>query len=238
MSTAAPLFSFAGVVKPYGVSEPLRITRLDFAPGDRLVLSGLDALAGEMFMHVLTGAALPETGRVEVFGRATSEIATDTEWLTALDRFGLVSNRAVLLDQSTIAQNLALPLTLSIDPMSSDVRAQVDRMAADVGLSADRLDHLAGTMTVEERMRAHLARAIALAPDVVLLEHPTVTLGDGGAAFGETLRALGEARGLAWLAISDDEAFARASGGRTLRLNPSTGDLRPAGGFWRRWFTS
>jgi ABC-type transporter Mla maintaining outer membrane lipid asymmetry ATPase subunit MlaF len=238
VSTAAPLFSFDRVVKPFGASEPLRIARLDFAAGDRVVLSGLDPLAAEMFMHVLTGAALPEAGRVEVFGRATSEIATDTDWLAALDRFGLVSNRAVLLDQSTIAQNLALPLTLSIDPMAPDVRAQVERMAADVGLAPDRLDQPAGTMTVEERMRAHLARAIALAPDVVLLEHPTVTLGEGGAAFGVTLRALGEARGLAWLAISDDEAFARASGGRTLRLNPSTGDLRPAGGFWRRWFTS
>ena len=188
-------------------------------------------------MHVLTGAALPESGRVEVFGQSTHDIETDTQWLASLDRFGLVSNRAVLLDQSTIAQNLALPLTLSIDPMAADVRAQVERMAADVGLAAARLDALAGTMTAEERIRAHLARAIALNPEVLLLEHPTATLGARAAAFGATLRALGEARNLSWLAISDDLPFQRAAGGRALRLNPSTGDVRAARGSWFRWFS-
>ena len=237
MTPAPPLFVFDDVVKPIGGPLPLRIARFEFRAGDRVVLSGLDAMAAEMFMHVLTGAALPETGRVDVFGQSTRDIETDTAWLAALDRFGLVSNRAVLLDQSTIAQNLALPLTLSIDPMADDVRHAVERMAADVRLGAARLDALAGTMTPEERMRAHLARAIALNPEVLLLEHPTATLGTRGAAFGETLRALSAARSLSWLAISDDEAFARAAGGRALRLNPSTGRVGPAGRFWRRWFS-
>jgi ABC-type microcin C transport system duplicated ATPase subunit YejF len=111
-------------------------------------------------------------------------------------------------------------------------------MAAEVGLPPERLDALAGTMSAEERMRAHLARAIALAPDVLRLEHPTTTLGAASAAFGSTLRTLSDTRGLSWLAISDDEAFARAAGGRALRLNPSTGDVGPAGGFWRRWFST
>lgn len=238
MTSTRPLFTLNGVIKPFGGPVPLRIARFRFSPGDRVILSGLDRLAAEMFMHILTGAALPEEGRVEVFGRATDQIETDTDWLASLDRFGLVSNRAVLLEQSTIAQNLALPLTLSIDPMAANVRAAVERMAADVGLPASRLDAPAGTMTPGERMRAHLARAIATDPEVLLLEHPTATLGDGGAAFGETLRMMSEARGLAWFAISDDVVFARASGGRAVRLNPSTGDVGAAGGFWRRWFTS
>ncbi len=202
------------------------------------MLSGLDALAAEMFMHVLTGAALPEQGTVDVFGRLTRDITTDTAWLASLDRFGLVSNRAVLLDQSTIAQNLALPLTLSIDPMEASVRADVERMAGDAGLSPSRLDAPAGTMTPVERMRAHLARAIASGPDVLLLEHPTATLGPDAGPFGDTLRRLSERRHLAWLAISDDEVFRRASGGRALQLNVSTGVVRPNRASWRRWFSS
>lgn len=238
MNSTAPFFVFDNVVKPFGGAAPLRVARLALAAGDQIVLSGLDALAAEMFMHVLTGAALPEQGTVHLFGRPTHAMATDTDWLAALDHFGLVSNRAVLLEQSTIAQNLALPITLSIDPMAEDVRARVERLAGEVGLAPGRLDAPAGTMTADERMRAHLARAAAPDPEVLLLEHPTVTLSGGGAAFGETLRALSASRGLSWLAISDDEDFARASGGRSHRLNPSTGDVRAAGGFWRRWFTS
>lgn len=227
---------FSGVLKHYGGSEPLRIAALTLAPGERIVVAGLDALAAEMFMHVLTGAALPDEGRIDVFGRSTHDIATDTEWLASLDRFGLVSNRAVLLDQSTIAQNLALPLTLAIDPMAEDTRAAVERMAASVALPLSRLDALASTLDADERMRVHLARAIASDPTVLLLEHPTATLGAGGAAFGAAVRALAEARGLAWLAISNDEAFQRASGGRVVTVHPTTGVVAPAGGFWRRWF--
>lgn len=236
MTERSSFIALMGVVKSYGGPLPLRVSQLSLFAGDRVILSGLNALAAEMFIHVLTGAALPEAGRIEIFGQSTHDIATDTQWLASLDRFGLVSNRAVLLDQSTIAQNLALPLTLSIDPMAADIRAHVEQMAADVGLPIDRIDALAGTMTPDERMRAHLARAIATQPTVLLLEHPTTSLGDGSGAFGQTLRTMSERRNLAWLAISDDEAFARASGGRVLRLDPSTGDVGSAGGFWRRLF--
>lgn len=241
MTSSPPFISLRGIVKPFGGPQPLKIDTFDLAHGEHVVLSGLDALAAEMFIHVLTGAALPEHGRVEVFGQSTHDIQTDTAWLASLDRFGLVSNRAVLLDQSTIAQNLALPMTLSIDPMADDVRAAVEQLAAEVGLPQARLDALGGSMNPDERMRAHLARAIATNPVVLLLEHPTTSLGEGAAAFGETLRAMSEKRGLAWLALSEDDAFARASGGRALRLDPQTGDVRPAGGSklkWLKWFTS
>lgn len=241
MTAAPPFLSLRDIVKPFGGPQPLRIARFDLAEGEHVVLSGLDALAAEMFIHVLTGAALPEDGRVEVFGQSTHDIQTDTAWLASLDRFGLVSNRAVLLDQSSIAQNLALPMTLSIDPMADDVRAAVEQLAAEVGLPKARLDAPGGSMTPDERMRAHLARAIATNPVVLLLEHPTTSLPQGAAAFAETLRAMSDARGLAWLALSDDEAFQRASGGRVLRVDPQTGDVRPAGGSrpkWLKWLTS
>lgn len=236
MTSPAQAFVFRAVVKAYGAPQPLRISALAFAAGQTAVVRGLDALAAEMFVHVLTGAALPDEGIVEVFGQRTDAIATDTAWLASLDRFGLVSNRAVLLDQSTIAQNLALPITLSIDPMADDVRAQVEQMARDVGLRPDRLDHLAGTMTPDERMRAHLARALATRPDVLLLEHPTRTLGEGAAAFGETLRTLSAGRPLGWLALSDDETFARATGAPRWQVDTATGAVRRGGAWWTRWW--
>ena len=232
-----PLFSFKDVVKPYGGDAPLRIAALEVVEGDRVVLAGLDALAAEMFMHVLTGAALPESGRVVVFGRATHDIETDTQWLSALDRFGLVSNRAVLLDQSTIAQNLALPLTLSIDPMADDIRATVTSLAREVGLAETRLEDAAATLTPLERARVHLARALAQSPAVLLLEHPTATMPESGAAFGAALRRVADARRLTWLAISDDVAFQRESGGDVRLVDAANGRVGSSSGFWRRWFS-
>ena len=62
-----------------------------------------------MFVHLVTGASVPDEGAVKVAGRDTRDIATDTEWLTSLDRFGIVTHRAVLLDGMSVAANLALP---------------------------------------------------------------------------------------------------------------------------------
>src|SRR5436853_5521753 len=98
MTTPAPALDMAGVVKRYQGLRPLRIRKLLVAPPDRLVLSGFDAAAAEVFVHLVTGATLPDEGDVRVDGRSTRDIATDTEWLASLDRFGIVTDRAVLIE--------------------------------------------------------------------------------------------------------------------------------------------
>ena len=167
--TGTPLIELRGVVKAYQALRPLRIAELVMSSSDRLALSGLDAGAAEMFVHLVTGASVPDEGSVKVAGRDTREIATDTEWLTSLDRFGIVTSRAVLIDKLAVASNLALPITLEIEPMSPGTRAEVTLLADAAGLARDRLDAPVSALTPAERMRLHLARAMAMRPELVLL---------------------------------------------------------------------
>lgn len=224
----------AGVLKGYPGMPPLRIARLTVGRHDRVVLSGFDAAAAELFVNLITGAAVPDEGDVRVAGHNTRQIRTDTEWLASLDRFGIVTGRAVLLEQLTIAANLALPITLAIDPLSAEVRSRVERLADDVGLARGRLDAPASTMSRAERVRAHLARALAPNPQLLLLEHPTTQVTpEEAAGIGATLERISTVRGLGWVALTDDLRFIRASGGRHLRLDTATGELgRP--GLWSR----
>jgi len=84
-------------------------------------------------------------------------------------------------------------------------------------------------------VRVHLARALGVGPDVLLLEHPTARLdGDASEALGRTLAAVSEARGLSWVALTEDDRFARAARAARLRLTPATGGLVEAGGFWKK----
>ena len=232
--TNAPLIRIAGLVKAYQALRPLRIADLSISSSDRIVLSGLDEMAAEMFVYLVTGAALPDEGRVEVLGRDTREIATDTEWLTSLDRFGIVTRRAVLLDTMSVAANLALPLTVAIDPMSDEVRAQVGREAEAVGLPPGKVDGPVNALSEAERLHLHLARSVAVSPQLLMLEHPTATLNaaDQSADFGKTLKALSEGRGFGWIAISEDQAFGAASNGKRLRLEAATGNIKPVATGW------
>lgn len=236
MTDARPLIDIEGVSKQYGGLRPLRVRRLTVGATDRLALAGLDAPAAETLVHLITGASVPDEGVVRIDGRDTREIATDTDWLASLDRFGMVTARAVLIGPLPIEQNLALPLTLSIDPMAPDVRATVERLADQVGLARERLTAAASTLSAEELVRMHLARAMAAGPALLLLEHPTAGVDDAASReeLGRTLRAATEATGIGWLAITADPAFVRGSAARQLTLKPATGEVTGDGGWWRR----
>ena len=236
MTADEPIIHMAALSKAYQALRPLRVAALSISRRDRIVLSGFDEMAAEMFVYLVTGAALPDEGHVRVGGRDTRDIATGTEWLSSLDRFGIVTHRAVLLEGLSVAANLALPLTLSIDPMADDVRARVTRDAIEAGLALERLDGPVGALSADDRLRVHLVRAAAVGPELIMLEHPTRQLDQAAqsAAFGETLQALSASRGFGWVAISEDEAFARASGGTRLRLDPATGRIGAVGGWLQR----
>ncbi len=233
-----PVIEIAALTKHYQAGAPLRIETFVLAGADRVVLAGFDRLAAEMFVHLVTGAAVPDEGDVRIGGRNTRDFSTDTEWLASLDRFGLVSERAVLLDGLPTAANLALPITVAIDPLAPEVRAQVEALAAEVGLRRDRLDVRTSDLAPDERIRVHLGRALASSPDALLLEHPTSTLPPALAhGLASTLRRVSEARRIAWVALSDDANFARASGATRLTLKPETGELLEESGLWRRILT-
>jgi ABC-type transporter Mla maintaining outer membrane lipid asymmetry ATPase subunit MlaF len=219
------LIAFDGVVKEHGGAMPLRVQRLSIRAGERVVLTGLDRAAAETVVHLISGAALPDEGRVRTAGVDTRAIATDTTWLMSLDRFGMVTDRAVLLDGLPAGANIALPLTVAIDPMDDATRTRVAALADEVQLDRARLALACGNLNPPDRLRVLLARALAGSPEFLLLEHPTAGLRDpaASAAFGRRLSQAAAARAIGWLALSDDRPFARASRGARWRIDAGTG---------------
>src|SRR4030095_15536989 len=114
---SAALIELRVVSKDYRSLRPLRIHDLQVRHGESVALIGLDAIAAEVLVSMITGATLPDAGEARVLGKPTSTIASGEEWLTWLEQFGLFSNRTVLVDQLNVEQNLALALTLEVEDM-------------------------------------------------------------------------------------------------------------------------
>lgn len=228
MTPAAPVVRCTGVVKDYRGLRPLRLLDLEIAAGDRVVLSGIDVIGAEVVTNLVNGATLPDTGEVLVFGQATHEITDGDAWLAGLDRFGVVTARAVLLEGMTVRQNVALPLTIEIDPVPDALVPQADALAREAGIDEAWFGRLAHEAPVPVRMRIHLARSLALSPSLLLLEHPTAALEAADRpALADDIRRIVEAREMTVLACSQDREFARRVATRHLQLHPGTGALKP-----------
>jgi len=225
---SAPVLQIANLRRAYNGLRPLRLNDLTIAAGERVAVSGLDAGAAEVLVNLVTGASIPDEGEVVVLGRSTASISDGDEWLAFLDRFGIVTPRAVLLDSVTLLQNLAMPVTLDIEPVPPEVAARVRRLALEAGIEERWLDRPIAALDAAVRARAHLARAVALDPALLIMEHPTAGLAAGeGKAFGEVVASVAGGRALATLIISEDAAFSEAAATRRLALQGATGELKP-----------
>jgi ABC-type lipoprotein export system ATPase subunit len=237
MPDAVPLVEIRGISKDYHGLRPLRVQHLELHAGQSLALLGFDLAMAEVLVNLITGAQLPDTGDVLVFGRPTSAIANAEDWVSVLDQFGLISERAVLVDQFTAEQNVAMPLSLEITEMSPQLRAQVRRLADEVSLTDEELAAPTGALSTSARLRLRLARALALGPKVLLAEHPNASIpADDAPAFAADLVRIVEARQLGSVVLTADRTFAGAVADQVLTLEPATGVLKHARG-WRRWFS-
>jgi ABC-type transporter Mla maintaining outer membrane lipid asymmetry ATPase subunit MlaF len=223
------------VVKAYGGLRPLRAARIDVAAGDVVAIEGYDQAAAAVFTDLLTGTTLPDTGDISIEGQSTRDVDSQDAWLAFLDRFGLVNDRVVLLDQLTMAQNLAVPLTLDLEPLPNDIRALVERLATEVGLDAGTLDAPLAGASAATVFRVRLGRALAHAPRVVIIEHPTLGLHPSDVdAIGRDLQRVASRRSLTLVVCTGDHGLQRAMRSRVWVVNPANGAVSERRS-WRLW---
>jgi ABC-type transporter Mla maintaining outer membrane lipid asymmetry ATPase subunit MlaF len=232
----SPLIQVRDVVKNFGGLRPLRVQQLELHKEQSIALLGFDQAMAEVFVNLITGAIVPDTGSITVFGQCTSTIADAHTWVQTLDQFGLISERAVMLDQLTTEQNLALPLSLRLESMPDDVRDRVRATAAEVGLSTAELGMRAAALTPLGRQRLRLGRALALSPRVLLAEHPNAPLSaEDTRAFANVFRHVLVSQRVGSLVLTANQEFAASISSNVLTLQPATGILKAAAP-WRRWF--
>jgi predicted ABC-type transport system involved in lysophospholipase L1 biosynthesis ATPase subunit len=178
----------------------------------------------------VTGATLPDEGEVLLFDRNTREIVDSEAWLKSLDGIGMITVRGVLIGMFSVLQNIALSLTLEVDPIDPRVVPQAGALARAVGIDEAQFDLPAGQLPLEVQMRVHLARSLALEPKILIAEHASAALPrETVAQFGADLARVAQSRGLALVAITADDVFAKAIGGRRVELVPASGELRGPG---------
>lgn len=232
---SSTVLEIASLSKNYHGLRPLRIERLAVAAGEQIAILGFDAPAAEMMTTLITGAALPDAGSIRLLGTATADIPDSDAWLQLVDRIGIVTDRAALLDSLSVVQNLAITFTLDIEPPPEAVRQRAAALAAEVGLPASSWDQPVAALDDSRRTRLRLARALSHDPQIVLMEHPTATVPRAAIpSLAADIRAIAGRRGMAALTLTADGEFAATVAERIVTWDPATGALRERRRGWLR----
>ena len=233
---SAPALELAAVSKDYRGLRPLRVQQLTLGAGQQMAVLGFDEPSAEMMTTIITGAALPDAGTIRVLGFSTADIRNSQEWLQLVDRIGIVTSRAALLDSLSVIQNLSMPFTLEIDPPPPEVRARAAQLADEAGLPEAIANQPVGGLDGELRTRVNLARALSLDPSLLVLEHPTAHVPRQAVPrLASDIRRLAERRGVAALTLTADEAFATGVAARVFIWDPASGVLKEHRRGWRLW---
>ena len=105
----------------------------------------------------------------------------------------------------TAARAIADPLLRASDLPRAKLRARCEELARLVGLPADLLDRLPHQLSGGQKARVGIARALALEPDLVVLDEPTAALDVSVQAIVlNLLQDLKERLGISYLFVSHD----------------------------------
>jgi ABC-type transporter Mla maintaining outer membrane lipid asymmetry ATPase subunit MlaF len=169
--TEAPAVELVGVHKRFGDKLVLKGVDLAIYPRRITVLIGASGSGKSVIIKHILGLFRPTAGKILVFGEDIG--ALDIGGLQRVrTRIGLLFQHAALLDWMTVAENVAFPLEEHTRKGRKEIRAQVEEILGRLHI-AEIADRMPGEISVGQRKRVGLARAIIMKPDIMIYDEPT-----------------------------------------------------------------
>ena len=206
------ILTFENVSKSYGDTPVLRNIDLDVAQGEFLVLLGFSGTGKTTLINLMAGLEPPTSGRITENGAPVTGPSPER---------GVIFQNYSLMPWLTVAGNVRLAVDTVFPRMkAAEKSAKVDHYVNMVGLShaaARRPAELSGGM----RQRVNVARALAMNPEILLLDEPLSALDAlTRANLADEIEAIWTAEKQTCVLITNDVDEAIVLADRIVALNP------------------
>ncbi len=166
------------LVKHYhvGDTEPVRAVdgvSLSVAAGELVALYGPSGSGKTTLLTLIAGLSSPDSGAVLLDGRDISSLSDVERSHYRLRDLGFIDQTSDLLPGGSALQNAAMKLWLLEN--ARDAEQRVEPLLVRLGLG-ERLNHRADQLSMGERQRVMIARALSTEPKLVLADEPTGSL--------------------------------------------------------------
>jgi phospholipid/cholesterol/gamma-HCH transport system ATP-binding protein len=163
-----------GVTKAFGNRKVLDDVTLDVRRKSGFCLLGRSGTGKSVTLKHIIGLMHPDRGRVLVEGRDVAVLGR-RELTEVRRRMGFLFQNSALFDSITVGENVAFPMRRHTDSDDKTIRESARAKLADVGLE-NEYDKMPADLSGGMKKRAALARAMALDPDILLVDEPSAGL--------------------------------------------------------------
>ena len=160
--------------KSFGELEVLKGVNLKVQKGEIVAIVGKSGAGKTTLLQIIGTLDTPTKGKVLMNG--TDVFAMKERELAAFrnKHIGFIFQFHQLLPEFTALENVCIPAMIAREK-ESDYMPRATKLLCDLGLG-ERLNHKPNELSGGEKQRVAAARALMMAPDIILADEPTGSL--------------------------------------------------------------